>query len=315
MMLYVGTAGWSYKDWEGVVYPKPPPRGFDPLRYLSQFFNCVEVNMSFYRPPVAKTVSGWIKKVHANNEFTFSVKLWKRFTHERKERWTESEVEIFEKGIAPLVSESSRNDGADDLCDLELFASDACEEDRSHGFRRGMLGALLMQFPWSFRKTEENCRYLATLSETFAGYPKVVEVRHASWDTSDALEFMRQRNLNFCNIDQPRMRDCVGETTHVTGDIAYVRLHGRNYENWFSRNADSGARYDYLYSEKELSQWAERIKNLMRRAGNVFVITNNHPAGKGVANALQIKAMLTGKKVVVPESLVKSYPFLKDYAQ
>lgn len=323
-MLYIGTAGWSYEDWKGIVYPDPPPRGFDALTYLSEYFNCVEVNTTFYRPPNPAMVSNWVKKVRGNEEFSFSVKLWQRFTHEKAREWGEADVELFKTAISPLLAGGVIGNGPTDatpkkrrgeevLRQAELFSSGEQGRGDEPG-SRGRLGALLIQFPWSFRDVQESREYLETLSRTFAEYPKVVEVRHISWDTPEALEFVREHELNFCNIDQPQMKSCIKTTAHVTGEIAYVRLHGRNYENWFKSDAGRDARYDYLYGEAEMDEWVERIRGLMEEAANVFVIANNHFRGQAPANALALKAKLTGKKVSVPESLVAHYPFLRKYA-
>jgi uncharacterized protein YecE (DUF72 family) len=80
--ILVGPAGWSYQDWEGQVYPKPKPRGFDPLRYLARYFDTVEINSSFYRIPAAKTTQQWVDRVSEHPDFRFTSKLWQGFTHE-----------------------------------------------------------------------------------------------------------------------------------------------------------------------------------------------------------------------------------------
>ena len=91
-----------------------------------------------------------------------------------------------------------------------------------------------------------------------------------------------------------------------------MRLHGRNYKNWFSRSAGRDARYNYLYGEEELDEWVERIKGLGEKSRDVFVVTNNHYQGQALANALQLKNKLTGEKVDVPLDLMKRYPLLQE---
>src|SRR5918996_3256205 len=80
--IRIGPAGWSYPDWKGQVYPKPQPRGFDPLAYLAQFFDAVEINSTFYRIPDAKTTERWVARVAEHPDFRFTAKLWQGFTHE-----------------------------------------------------------------------------------------------------------------------------------------------------------------------------------------------------------------------------------------
>jgi uncharacterized protein YecE (DUF72 family) len=104
----------------------------------------------------------------------------------------------------------------------------------------------------------------------------------------------------------------------VTGAIGYVRLHGRNYENWFA-DRDSGSdnrndRYNYLYKPSELEDWRERIENVAERAQSTYVITNNHFESKAGVNALELKAMISGHRVQAPPTLIEKYPELKNIA-
>lgn len=282
MAIYrVGTAGWSYEDWEGVVYPASKGRGFHPLAFLSSYIDIVEVNSTFYRPAAPAMALSWLKKVGDRPEFRFAVKLHQVFTHGARE-FTAKDVDGFKTAV-----------------DLLLL--------------RGRLAALLIQFPWSFRNTPENAAYLLRLFGAFSGYPLALEVRHASWDEPGFYALLGANKVAFCNIDQPLFKDSVGPSTVSTNpDFAYVRFHGRNMENWFRKDAGRDDRYDYLYSRDELGDWIRRIKDLGSRSGNVYVITNNHYRGQALANALQIRNMITGEKVDVPELLLEKYPVLRD---
>ena len=92
-----------------------------------------------------------------------------------------------------------------------------------------------------------------------------------------------------------------------------MRLHGRNYDQWFDLdNRDD--RYNYLYKEKELEDWKERIQNVAERAQATYVITNNHFESKAGVNALELKAMVTGKRVPAPPTLIQRYPELRRFA-
>jgi uncharacterized protein YecE (DUF72 family) len=186
-----------------------------------------------------------------------------------------------------------------------------------------MLGALLIQFPVSFKNTSLNREYLDRLLRQFIEYPRVVEVRHSTWNDSETLAAFAQKNVGFCNIDQPLLGRSLAPTEHVTGAIGYVRLHGRNYEHWFADqgSADQGSdsdrrndRYNYLYNEKELSGWKERIQNVAERAQTTYVITNNHFESKAGVNALELKAMISGKRVLAPSTLIGKYPELRRIA-
>jgi len=281
---YVGTAGWSYEDWEAVVYPARKPSGFHPLPYLAGFIDIVEVNSTFYRPASAVMAMSWLKKIAPFPRFLLSIKLHQIFTHQRKD-FGAKEVEEFKTAL--------------DLIQL-----------------RGRLAALLVQFPWSYRNTPENMEYLERLLGLFSGYPAAVELRHSSWDSAQFYELLRQTKTAFCNIDQPVFDNSIKPSEISTApDFAYVRFHGRNYKNWFREDAGRDDRYDYFYTKDELADWIDRIKRLGEKSGRVYVITNNHYRGQAMANALQIKNMLTGEKVEMPPTLLEKYPVLGEIAR
>jgi uncharacterized protein YecE (DUF72 family) len=153
--IRIGPA-WSYRDWNGVVYPQSPGSKFDQLAYLSNFFDTIEINSSFYRPPAPSTAKAWARRVTQNPDFVFTAKLHRVFTHERGKATVEDE-KLFREGIDPLAE-------------------------------AGKLGAVLIQFPWSFKNTDEDRVYLTKLIDRFKDYRLVLEVRHASWNTSAIQE-------------------------------------------------------------------------------------------------------------------------------
>lgn len=224
----------------------------------------------------------WARRVSANPRFRFTVKLWQCFTH-KSEPVSSEEEKIFKGGLEPLME-------------------------------TGLLGCLLIQFPWSFRCSSENRLRLVELFERFQEYPRVLEVRHASWNNPAVFDFLAEQNVGFVNIDQPLIGRSLGPTEQAIGSIGYVRLHGRNYGEWFKEDAGRDERYNYLYSEEELGPWAERVRRIAAKSEETYVITNNHYRGQAVVNALQLKFMLMGKKVNVPEQLLNSYPFLERIA-
>jgi uncharacterized protein YecE (DUF72 family) len=281
-IIHVGPAGWSYKDWEGIVYPQKPGKSFDPLEYLAQFFNTIEINSSFYRPPAPSTTKSWVNRVAANKEFAFTAKLNRVFTHER--------------GKATAEDEKAFREGIDVLGEA------------------GKLGSLLLQFPWSFKNTADERIYLAKLLEQFSDYPLVLEVRHTSWNTEEVYEWLQERGVGVCNIDQPVFSKSIRPAALTTSPVGYVRLHGRNYQNWFREKAPRDERYNYLYSHDQMEPWIVRIKEVAKQTRETYVITNNHFRGQAVVNAVEIKAALTEETVPAPEPLFKMYPRLSDSA-
>src|SRR5205823_3104494 len=173
--------------------------------------------------------------------------------------------------------------------------------------------ALLLQFPWSFRFDKDNRLYLFDLHKRFQEYPLVLEVRHASWAQAEVLDLLVELDIRLANIDQPFFHRSIKPGAEVTARTGYVRLHGRNYKNWFSSKADVKERYDYLYSVNELEPWVERIKTVAGKAKDTYAVTNNHHLGKAVVNALEISSILRGQPVSAPESLLQRYPEVRDF--
>jgi len=181
----------------------------------------------------------------------------------------------------------------------------------------GKLGAVLLQFPFSFHKSAPNVGYLKKLLKMFAVYPLVIEVRHSSWNHAKFYELLEREGVGFCNIDQPLIGRSLQPSERATSPVGYVRLHGRRYDTWFSDDPQSPPeeRYNYLYNAEELEPWAERVSTVASQAKTTFVITNNHFQGKAVVNALQLIRILSGNKVDVPEPLRRQYPQLDTIAK
>ncbi len=307
--IRIGTAGWSYKDWDGIFYPPGMQRRKQhPLEYLARFFDTTEINTSFYGPLKPEWAKLWCRKVAAvNKNFLFTAKLYRAFTH--------SPIAVMEPTSAATIRPTDE-DEARTREGLDAIAGE------------GRLGALLIQFPVSFKNTSLNREYLDRLLRQFIEYPRVVEVRHSSWNDAATLAAFTQKDVGFCNIDQPLLGRSLAPTEHVTSAIGYVRLHGRNYEHWFAdqssadqASADKGSdsdnrndRYNYLYNQRELAGWKERIESVAERAHTTYVITNNHFESKAGVNALELKAMITGQRVPAPPTLIQKYPELKKIA-
>jgi uncharacterized protein YecE (DUF72 family) len=318
--LRIGPAGWAYKDWAGVVYPAPRPKGFHEATYLADFFDTIEINTSFYRPLHIEQAERWTERVAGNPRFRFTAKLWQRFTHDPSPSLTdEREVRL----------------GFDVLRE------------------QGKLGAVLLQFPFAFQRNKETMAHLIGLLRRFGDYPLVVEFRHATWRAPETFDLLKEHRAGFCNIDQPVIGRSLEPSAEVTSEIGYVRLHGRRYDTWFeaggAREARSRAnawserrtgqnlqegeesrhdffpenegvaipafeRYNYLYTEEELLPWVKRIEDIRATAKRTYVVTNNHYLGKGIVNALQLISILKATKVAVPESLRATYPALNEIA-
>jgi uncharacterized protein YecE (DUF72 family) len=288
---YIGTAGWSYKDWVPSFYPKAQTGGFDWLQFYASYFNCVEVNSSYYAYLNPKIVEGWIRKTEDMGEFTFTFKLHQDFTHRRT--------------FTPQnIKEINFN--------LDILA------------RSERLGGILLQFPYSFEYNEVNRRYLNDLIDIFRSYKPFVEVRNFSWFNDEIFSELRKMNIPLCTIDQPKFGKVVPFEPVVTADRAYFRFHGRNWTAWKDSVVNHGKeqtydqqseRYKYLYTPGELVQIQQKINSVQESVKEIFVIMNNHPTGYAVANAFEMIHLLEEKsKVRIPGTTLKSFNRLEQIA-
>lgn len=273
----VGPAGWSYSDWQDLVYPSGSAT--KRLERVAALFATIEINSTFYRSPSPASALSWARAVAARPGFRFTAKMVGLFTHEDPRTWTLKGRDDYRDGLEPLRE-------------------------------RGLLGAVLVQFPWFFEASADNRRRLERIRKAFPEHALVVELRHRSWLEPALLEQISSWGYSFCNLDQPLARDSIPLASHVTGPIGYLRVHGRNAEKWFSRHAQVHERYDYLYSEQEIQDLVAVAETLRQRTEELYVIANNHYAGKGPANALEIQSALTGVVPEIPPTLQQAYPRL-----
>jgi len=314
----VGTSGWNYPKgkgtWNGVFYP--PSRGraksFDELAYYAERFDTVEVNSTFYGQPREDVARGWVDRTPDN--FEFSVKLYQKFTHPG----------MFRKRVEHTLSlEGAKLSAAEmDTVVGELARPTRTDLDE---FKRGIdpvaaagrLGALLAQFPPSFKSSPLERDYLEMLLREFKDFPVAVELRHRSWsdDVKATLDLLNGHGAAWVQIDEPKFRLSVRQNAlpNVKG-FYYMRLHGRNAAKWWKHDSPDD-RYDYHYSETELQEFADTVGAVRRLVKKSYVYTNNHYSAKSVANALTIKRML-GEPILgeYPEELIQRYPELRDIA-
>jgi len=265
--LYIGTSGWSYPrgegTWTGYFYPTGK---INELEYYSQFFNTVEINSSFYRPPNPGYVYNWVRRVP--EDFLFTVKLWQKFTHPKmyeeatgKEALiSQQDVDLFNHSIEPLV-------------------------------RYGKLGALLAQFPPSFKNDSYGQQILLAVIKTFGQYRLAVELRHRSWsDEENIAQLLKDNNVSWVHIDEPKFKSSVAEELPITSDMAYFRFHGRNAEMWWK--GDSETRYKYLYSLEEIDELINKVELTAMQSKLCFAFFNNHWRGYAPRNAIDMMKTL-----------------------
>ena len=288
----VGTSGWQYPTgkgtWNGVFYPPARGRakGFDELAFYAEHFDTVEVNSTFYGQPRPAVTRGWAERTPAG--FEFSVKLYQKFTHPR----------MFRDRIGRTLPDGARA-SEHSAAIAELARPTPADLDE---FRRGIeplanagrLGALLAQFPASFKFTDPEVAYLADLLHAFAGYPVAVELRHRSWSdrVADTLRLLNGFHAAWVQIDEPKFRFSIRQNYLPNVEsFYYMRLHGRNAAQWWSHDK-SEDRYNYLYSAQELKEFSDTAASAAHIVKKTYVYANNHFSAKSVANAAMIKQQL-----------------------
>ena len=290
--VFVGTSGYSFRDWVGPFYP-PGLKSSEFLPYYTRHFSCVEVNSTYYGIPAPRVLEQMERKTPAN--FRFIVKLNQAMTHER--RSDAALVSQFLAAIQPVK-----------------------DAGKYHG--------LLAQFPWAFRRDDRAKAHLERLRAALPGEPLWIEFRHASWMHPQLPAWLSERSLGYCVVDEPQLPGLVPPVTHVTNGIGYVRFHGRNAANWWSGTRDDtpppppspaepelalgpdtnpasparppdprsarvrGDRYDYDYPEHELSEWVERVNTIARQAKQTYLFFNNCHAGQAARNAKLMEELL-----------------------
>lgn len=292
--LRIGSSGWNYPagqgTWNGIFYPvavkgRGGKRGakpkFDELSYYAEHFDTVEVNTTFYGQPKPAVARTWADRTPAG--FEFSLKLNRALTHADipgVPRLDLEAIDLYRRGIDPLAA-------------------------------AGKIGALLAQFPPSFKQTPESQGYLDALLQRFRDYPVAVELRHRSWsdDFSSTLSLLNSHNAALAQIDEPKFKVSIrqNQLPNISG-FYYMRLHGRNAAQWWKHDK-SEDRYNYLYSASELKPFAGTADAARRLVKKFYLYFNNHFASKAVVNAVMIKEQL-GEPVTgtYPKAFVERYP-------
>lgn len=293
----VGTAGWNYDDWVGIFYPRRSGKEFSKLKFYSEFFDCVEVNSTYYRHLPYEVAEKWLNEVAYNQEFEFIIKLFKNFTHGTQE--TNSQF-------------------YNDKQAVKNFLSPFIERKR--------LAGILIQFSEFFSATDKSKSYLSFLLDEFSDVRTFLELRHSSWYKYGNAKFLKNLNTNVVTIDQPVLKNMVGFTTEVAKKVGYFRLHGRNYDKWMEsrkaltngttiNNSQRNERYNYLYTDKELDEIEKKIRSVKEKCEGIYVVLNNHPLGKAAVNALELLKRLKDKeRIKVPSTILQFFPELRKFS-
>ena len=252
--IHVGTSGYSYDDWRNVFYPAKLPKS-EMLEFYTRHFKTVEINATYYAIPATATFERLSEKSPV--DFEFIIKTHQETTHRRKENV--AALAQLSAAVYPLV-------------------------------KTGKLKGFLAQFPYSFRNTEANRKYLIETRKLIDEHALFVEFRHASWNHPAVSNFLSANEIGYVNVDEPSIEGLLPAQSLVTNNVGYIRFHGRNQKTWW--DGKGSQRYDYSYPESELQEWLIHISGILKKAYKAYIFFNNHPGGKAVKNARQMIELL-----------------------
>jgi uncharacterized protein YecE (DUF72 family) len=230
----------------------------------------VEVNTTYYRVPSRRMVEGWVERTPKG--FVFDVKPPRELTS---------------------TPETPKGEPPEPDADL----ASAFAEAISPLAESGKLGAITVQFPPSYRNTEEHREYLRLLPELLPGYPVAVEFRRRDWldeeHAEQTLALLEEAGLSYTMADEPQMGSgSVPPLYAVTNPkLAVARFHGRNYETWYKFTGSSRDRFNWEYTPEELEEWRPKLEAALQAAEAVHVFFNTNYANQGPRNAMRLMDM------------------------
>ena len=295
----VGTASWTDKTLIETTdfYPPDVKSAEDRLHFYAQQFKTVEVDSTYYAIPAERNAELWRDRTPPG--FVFNIKAFAWLTqHPTDASRLPKEI----KQMLPDAQRTQRRLGfpEKDALDMafNMFWSSLRPLHNADPSRGGSLGMLLFQFPPYFVHKNPNLDFIASLPERMPDAKIAVEFRHRSWvgdekQRAQTLEFLHRNGLYSVSIDAPEDKSIVPSFMDATGELAYVRFHGRNRDAWFGKHETAAERFKYLYAERELAEKAAQLKSLgesgVKRA---YVIFNNCYQNFGIMNAATMANML-----------------------
>ena len=287
----MGTASWTDRSllasgWYPADVTTPEQR----LGYYASQFPLVEVDATYYAPPAERTVEAWVARTPP--DFTFNVKAFSLMTqHPTRPRAIYKELRpetdkrnVYARDLDPAVVEQV----------FERFVASLLPL-----YDAGKLGAVLMQYPQWFPISRANKQYILDCKARCEPLRICVEFRNHTWmserNQRETLDFLTSYGIPYVCVDMPQ-----GHTSSIppvlatTADLALVRFHGHS-DKWNSR--DIYERFGYRYSERELSQWAPKLRRLAEGAGMTHVLLNNCYRDYAQTNARQLALLLNTETV------------------
>lgn len=292
-MIRVGTCSWTEKTLiqSGEFYPRHVTSAEGRLRYYASHFDTVEVDSVYYAIPDRKTA--WLWDVRTPSDFTFHIKAYGALTgHAINPQTLPKDLQM-----ESMASGEQKSAYVKDEMLLGLIAS-RLHDSLEPLHRSGKLGLMIFQYPPWFTYGARNLDYIVKCRQWMNGLSLAVEFRHGSWLTPgrqrEVFKFLDENRINYVSADEPQYGDLttVPFVPAITGNVGYLRLHGRNVQNWLKKGIETSLRYAYSYSDKELEEFVPCIEEAAARSETTYVMLNNCHKGYAVQNAARLKELL-----------------------
>jgi uncharacterized protein YecE (DUF72 family) len=282
--IRIGTCSWADEALSKWFYPPKLPAK-ERLAWYAEHFDTVEVDSTYYRLPSESAVEGWAERTPAG--FTMHVKAFGLMTRHP----VKAEVVPEDLRAEMPVDERGRVDRPPRELRAEVFRRflAALEPLRASG----KLGGILFQLPPYIVYKDSSLEYIEWAREQLGGDEMLVEFRHISWldeeHRAESLAFLERIGAGYVVVDAPRSetaRNLVPTVVAATSPTAYIRFHGRNLATWNKRGGSAAERFDYLYSDEELGEWVEPLRELAGEAKQAFALFNNNASSEDPENPL-----------------------------
>ena len=301
-LVLVGTCSWTDPTLlESGWYPTGVRTPEQRLQYYASQFPIVEADSPYYALPAERTVRLWVERTPPG--FIFNIKAFSLFTRHP------TQVRALPRDIREYLPPEARGKAS-------IYDRDVPEVVKKDIWKRfedallpldsaGKLGLVLFQFPQWFVPGSDSREYILACKANLPQYRLAIEFRNGTWlneeNAERTLSFLRDNNLAYACVDEPQgFRSSVTPVAEATADIALIRFHGRNRENWGKKGISVAERFQYLYSRDELEEWAPKIQRLASQTQQLHVLFNNCYADYGVKNAGDMKALVQALQLRLP---------------
>ena len=285
--ILIGTASWTDKSLlSSGWYPKGVDSAEERLKFYATHFPLVEVDSTYYFPPSEKNSELWVERTPS--DFTFNIKAFSLLTqHPTKPEALYKDMPKPE-GKKNIYLDDLEDNVVDEVWDRFLSALEPLDAT-------GKLGVLLFQFPPWFTISKKNKAYVLECAKRAAPMKIGVEFRNKTWmeerNVTETLDFLEGHGLPYVCVDMPQgFTSSIPPVVAATSDIAMIRFHGHNADEWESGSVQR--RFAYLYSTKELEKWVPKIEHLSSEARQTHILMNNCHADYAQRNARELADLL-----------------------